>query len=348
MLIVEQGKVVEVCAEPGEFAYDTDTEPTIFSGEPGREHRDRCSRTSASASPSAARPPKDQRVYYFNTKELIGNKYGTPSRCRSAWWTSAPASTSTSPSAASASTATASRTRCCSTRTSAAMWKRYTRDRRRPAQDRAADRAAARICPKIATWASATPPCPATRWSWPTRSTRCSRAKWRNLRGIEIVSFGVSSVKASEEDEQMIKELQRNAAFMDPTRAAAHLGGAQAAAMQAAAPTGRGSRNGFHGHEHGGNVGGMNAQNLYQMGAQQHSRPARPQHAAQRLDVPAVSGITGKFCPNCGSKKPSRSQRPEAGSARSAARRQPESSARNAAQKSRKRRQTAGRAAAAQ
>ena len=33
MLIVESGKVVEVCAEPGEYTYDASTEASIFDGD---------------------------------------------------------------------------------------------------------------------------------------------------------------------------------------------------------------------------------------------------------------------------------------------------------------------------
>ena len=115
--------------------------------------------------------------------------------------------------------------------------------------------------------------------------------KWRNLRGLEIVSFGVSSVKASEEDEQMLKEMQRNAAFMDPTRAAAHLVGAQASAMQAAAQqSGRRPRDGVHGHEHGRTDGRHERAESLPDGSRSNrlSSPHRHPHlprTCERLDV---------------------------------------------------------------
>ena len=128
---------------------------------------------------------------------------------------------------------------------------------------------------------------------------------------MEIVSFGVSSVKANEEDEQMIKELQRNAAFMDPTRAAAHLVGAQASAMQSAASNpNAGPAMAFMGMGMAGQMGGMNAQNLYQMGAQQQAQPTPapvptpPPAAPGWTCACGQSGITGKFCPECGKPRP--------------------------------------------
>ena len=78
MLIVEQGKIVEVCAEPGEYTYDTSTEPSIFAGELGKSIMD-VFRNIGKRFTFGGEPPKDQRVYYFNTKEIVGNKYGTPS-----------------------------------------------------------------------------------------------------------------------------------------------------------------------------------------------------------------------------------------------------------------------------
>ena len=78
MLIVEQGKVVDVCAEPGEYTYDMSTEPSIFSGDLGESVKN-VFQNIGKRFTFGGEAPKDQRVYYFNTKELTGNKYGTPS-----------------------------------------------------------------------------------------------------------------------------------------------------------------------------------------------------------------------------------------------------------------------------
>ena len=77
MIIVEQGKIVEVCAEPGEFTYDTSTEPSIFAGNLGESIK-QSFMTLGKRFTYGGDTGKDQRVYYFNTKELIDNKFGTP------------------------------------------------------------------------------------------------------------------------------------------------------------------------------------------------------------------------------------------------------------------------------
>ena len=311
MIIVEQGKVVDICAEPGEYTYDTGTEPSLFSGD-----------LSASIGAVFSNIGKrftfggeahmDQRIYFFNTKELVGNKYGTPSpvpfrvvdqragididiaiRCFGEY-----SYRVTNP--------ILFYTNVCGNVEQA--YGRAEIDGQLKSELMTALQPAFAKISEMGIRYSALP---GHTTELADALNQVLSAKWGQLRGIEIVSFGVSSVKASEEDEQMIKELQRNAAFMDPTRAAAHLVGAQASAMQsAAANTSAGPAMAFMGMNMAGGAGGMNAQNLYQMGArQQAAAPAPAQQPAPA--VPAgwtcscgQAGNAGKFCAACGSPRP--------------------------------------------
>ena len=318
MIIVDQGKVTELCAEPGEFVYDASTEPSIFSGELGTSILDTFKNIGKRFT-FGGEPPKDQRVYYFNTKELIGNKYGTPS----------PVPFRVVDQRAGIDIDIAIRCfgeysyRICDpilfyTNVCGNVGEDYTRDRLDGQLKTELLTALQPAFAKISDMGIRYSALPGHTMELADALNEVLSGKWRNLRGLEIVSFGVSSVKASEEDEKMIKELQRNAAFMDPTRAAAHLVGAQASAMQsAAANQGAGPAMAFMGMNMAGQMGGMNAQNLYQMGAQQQAQPA-PAPAAPAAPTNGwtcscgQSGISGNFCPNCGSKKPE--PKPAAGS----------------------------------
>ena len=317
MLIVEQGKVVDVCAEPGEYTYDMSTEPSIFSGDLGDSVKS-VFQNIGKRFTFGGEAPKDQRIYYFNTKELTGNKYGTPS----------PVPFRVVDQRAGIDLDIGIR---CFGEYSIRLKNPllfYTNVCGNVSEDYKTENIAGQMKTELLT---ALQPAFAKisemgiRYSaLPGHTLELAGAlneqlssKWRDLRGMEIVSFGVSSVKANEEDEQMIKELQRNAAFMDPTRAAAHLVGSQGEAMKAAAAnTGAGPAMAFMGMGMAGQAGGMNAQNLFQMGQQQQMRQQQfemQQQAAQPAPAPAVQGwtcscgqsvITGNFCPNCGSKKP--------------------------------------------
>ena len=311
MLIVEQGKIVEVCAEPGEFVYDSSTEPSIFSGSLGSSIA-AVFENIGKRFTFGGEAPKDQRVYYFNTKELVGNKYGTPSpvpfrvvdknigldvdisiRCFGEY-------------SYRMSNPLLFYTNICGN-----VSGEYTRDKIEGQLKTELLTALQPAFAKISDMGIRYSALPGHTMEMAQALNEVLSAKWRDLRGLEIVSFGVSSVKASEEDEKMIKELQRNATFRDPGMAAAHLVGAQAAAMQsAAANENAGAAMAFMGMNMASNAGGINAQELFQMSAQRqaHAQQSAPKAAAPAGDAwvcPQCSvSVTGKFCPECGAKRP--------------------------------------------
>ena len=311
MLIVEQGKVVDVCAEPGEYTYDMSTEPSIFTGNLGESVKSVFSNIGKRFT-FGGEAPKDQRVYYFNTKELTGNKYGTASpvpfrvvdqragididiniRCFGEY-------------SLRLSNPLLFYTNVCGN-----VGEAYRTDQIMGQMRTELLTALQPAFAKISEMGIRYSALPGHTMELADALNEQLSSKWRDLRGMEIVSFGVSSVKAEEEDEKMLKELQRNAAFMDPTRAAAHLVGAQASAMQAAASNqNAGPAMAFMGMNMAGQAGGMNAQSLFQMGQQQQMQQAQMQQQAAPA-APAgwtcacgQTGISGNFCPNCGSKKP--------------------------------------------
>ena len=308
MLIVDQGRIVDMCAESGEYTYDMSTEPSLFCGSLGEGLKNMFG-TMANRFTFGGEAPKDQRIYYFNTKELIGNKYGTPSpvpfrvvdqragididvgiRCFGEY-------------SYRISNPMLFYTNVCGN-----VGEAYTRDRLdsqlKTELLTALQPAFARIGESGIRYSQL----PGHTLELADALNEVLSKKWRDLRGIEIVSFGVSSVTADEEDEKMLKELQRNAAFMDPTRAAAHLVGSQGDAMKMAAGNQGGAAMAFMGMNMAGQAGGMNAPNLFAMGQQQQAQQAAAQPApaapAGWTCACGHSGNTGKFCAECGAPKP--------------------------------------------
>ena len=308
MLIVEQGKVVDVCAEPGEYTYDMSTEPSLFCGSLG-EGISSVFQQIGKRFTFGGETPKDQRVYFVNTKELIGNKYGTPNpvpfrvvdnnigldmdisiKCFGEY-------------SYRIANPVLFYTNVCGN-----IEEDYVREeidsQLKSELMTALQPAFARISDMGIRYSAL----PGHTEELADTLNQILSAKWDNLRGIRIVSLGVSSVKASGEDEAMIKELQRNATFRNPTMAAAQMVGAQSAAMQAAASNqNAGPAMAFAGMNMAANAGGVNAQNLFAMGQQMNTQqvpPSAPAAPAGSWKCSCGAENTGKFCSECGSPRP--------------------------------------------
>ena len=309
MIIVEQGKVVEVCAEPGEFTYNSSTEPSIFAGNLGDSILETF-RTVGKRFTYGGDTGKDQRVYYFNTKEIMDNKFGTPNpipfrvvdskifldidvsiRCSGVY-------------SYTISDPLLFYTKICGNVTDD-----YTRDQ---------------IDTTLKTeFISQLAPAFGKLSEMELRPNQLSNhneeicaamnealsVKWGELRGIKVVSVALNPITLSPEDAEMIKQAQYTARLQNPGLAGAELVGAQADAMRAAAQNEGGAMTGFMGMGMAMNAaGGMNAQGFYGMQQQQQQAQA----AAAPAAAPAANSwkcacgavATGNFCPECGAKKP--------------------------------------------
>ena len=302
MMIVDQGRIAEFSAEPGEFTYDASLEPSVFAGKFG-DSLLASFKTFGRRFAFGGDTGRDQRVYYFNTKELMGNKYGTPS----------PVPFRVVDNNIGLDTDIA--IRCFgeySYRISDPMLfyknvcanvsDRYTRDQ---LDSQLKSELLTALGPAFARISAM-----GIRYSaLPGHTTQIAEAlneelsgKWREIRGLEIVNFGVSSVKASEEDEKRIKDLQATAVFRSAAMGAAHLTYSQGEAMKTAAANDKGAMMGFMGMNMAQGAGGINAAQLYQM-AQNEPKPA-PAPAQDGWRCSCGATATGNFCRECGAKKP--------------------------------------------
>lgn len=317
MIIVEQGKIVEVCAEPGEFKYDTSTEPSIFAGSLGNSIKETF-KTIGKRFTFGGDTGKDQRVYYFNTKELVDNKFGTPN----------PIPFRVVDSKIGLDVDVSVRCSGIYSYKIADPLLFYANVCGNIEQDYERSELDSQLKTEFI---SALQPAfgrlsdlelrPNQIVSHNTELEEAMNtalsAKWSQLRGLKVVSIALGSVTLPPEDAEMIKQLQRTAVLQNPNMAGATLVGAQADAMKAAAANSAGAMTGFMGMGMAMNAGGgVNAQNLFAMGQQQaaQQQTAQPMQPQQRT-VPqqAQTGAwkcscgaeaTGKFCPECGAPKP--------------------------------------------
>ena len=305
MAIVEQGRVVEFSAEPGEFTYDTSTEPSIFAGNLGESIIDTF-KTIGRRFTFGGDTGKDQRVYYFNTKEIMGNKYGTATpipfkvvineqmglklsvdvRCNGEYtykmtnpllfYTNIAGNVSDS--------------------YEKSEWEDILRSSLLDALQPALAQVAAQ---KIEYFEL-----PGHTVEIRNALTEVLKPDWTETRGIELVKLTINSLSIPDDQRKKITEWEENAMTTNPMMAGSRLVGAQADAMRTAAANESGAMNGFMGMGMAMNAGESSAQNLFAMGGQQPAAAPAAAPAADGWKCACGAVNSGKFCAECGSPKP--------------------------------------------
>lgn len=306
-LIVDNGKVVEVAAEPGDFKYDSSTEPSIFAGSFGKSLVDTF-KTIGRRIAFGGDTARVQKVYYINTKFIPNNLFGTPEpipfrivdpdikklrlsvsvRCsgRYVYQIENPLLFYTN--LASNITGTYDRSKIDATLKAEFI---------NALQPALGEISKLGVLPEDIT-TKVPEVCEAM--------NNVLSSKWGEIYGIKVVSIAFNPITLPPEDAKKLKELQEMAIYSDPAMAAARMVTAQANAMETAAGNENGAMMGFMGMGMAQQAGGMNAQSLFRMAQQQEEAPAPQAQTAPADSWRCECGNmnTGKFCNNCGKPKP--------------------------------------------
>ena len=308
MIIVEQGKIVEVCAEPGEFTYDTSSEPSIFTGNLGENIKETF-KLIGKRFTYGGDTGKDQRIYYFNTKEIMDNKFGTPSpimfdvvnrdinmrrtvqvRCNGVY-----SYTLTNP--------LLFYTKVCGN-----VEYEYTRDE---IDNQLKTEFIDALQPALANLSELglrPSQLPAKAKELKNAMNEALKTEWSDSRGITVEKIALNPITLTDEDMKKINQME-DAATMgsNPFMMAGRMTDATATAMETAAANESGAMNGFVGMGmamNGGGNGGFNAaQQFYNMGAQQQANAA-PAQSQSGWKCACGVDANGNFCTECGAKKP--------------------------------------------
>ncbi len=305
MIIVEQGKVVEICAEPGQFTYDSSTEPSIFAGSLGESIKETF-KLIGKRFTFGGDTGKDQRVYYFNTKEIIGNKFGTPNpimfevmnkrigmsrtvqvRCNGTY------------------TYVISDPLLFYTRLCGNVAYEFTRDQ---IDDQLKAEFIDALQPAFGALAELElrpAQIPAKANELKAAMNDALKQEWIDNRGISVGKIALNPITLTPEDMKKINEME-DAATMgaNPFMMAGRMTNATADAMNTAAANEAGAMTGFMGvgMTGMGGQGGFNmAQNMYAAGVQQQANAAE---ATDGWKCSCGKVNSGKFCTECGASKP--------------------------------------------
>lgn len=310
MIIVDQGKVAEFCAEAGEYLYDTSSEPSLLFGDLGTnitETFKQIGRRFTFAGDTA----KDQRVYFFNTKEIKDNTYGsaqpipfrvvdnnigldldTEVRCHGTY-------------SYQIFDPILFYTNVCGN-----IADEYSRENLTTMLKAEVITALQPALAQISAMGIRYSAVPAHTVEMAEAMNTQLSEKWGKTRGMRIVSFNISPLTLPEEDESMIKNLQKTAVLRNPNMAAATMVEAQSEAMKSAASnTATGPMFAFAGMNMAQQAGGLSANALYEMGQKQN---ASNESATTENTPSGANGWTcscgktntGKFCEECGNAKP--------------------------------------------